>query len=145
MNHLTHFDHIGVVVDDIKKAMDTLSDRFGIPCEKQMELEAEGIRIAFYPLGSGRMELIQFQKEIRGVDPVITRPYPGVQHIAFAVDDFDGTLAAYQNKGLKIVRGFPRHGAHGRVAFFYPTEDLNLFVEVCEAEPSNRPMPSNET
>jgi hypothetical protein len=34
---------------------------------------------------------------------------------------------------LKVVKGFPRKGAHGKVAFFYPTEGLDLLIEICEA------------
>ena len=145
MNHLKNFDHVGMVVDDLDRAVSTLYERFGMPCEKQMALEADGIRIAFYPLGSGRMELIEFQKEIHGVDPVVTRPHRGVQHIAFTVEHFDEALAEYRKKGLKIVKGFPRQGAHGRVAFFYPTEGLDLFVEICEAEQPKGPMSANQT
>jgi hypothetical protein len=33
---------------------------------------------------------------------------------------------------LKLVKGFPRSGAHGQVAFFYPTEGLDLLIEICE-------------
>jgi hypothetical protein len=35
---------------------------------------------------------------------------------------------------LKLVKGFPRSGAHGQVAFFYPTEGLDLLIEICEAQ-----------
>jgi methylmalonyl-CoA/ethylmalonyl-CoA epimerase len=136
VTHLKHFDHIGVVVDDLEKAIHAFSKFFGLKCEKRLELEETGIRIAFYPLGSGRMELIQFQKPIDGVDPIVTRPHPGIQHIAFKVADFDAALEEYQEKGLKVIKGFPRQGAHGRVAFFYPFEGLNLLMEICEAENS---------
>jgi hypothetical protein len=49
------------------------------------------------------------------------------------VDNFDRTLERLTDKGLKLVRGVPRKGAHGKVAFFYPTAGLNLMVEICEA------------
>jgi methylmalonyl-CoA epimerase len=127
------FDHIGLVVSDLTKAMDELSYFFGYECREKMVLEEAGIRIAFYPLGTGQMELIEFQKPMEEVDSIVLEPRSGVQHVAFQVQNFDTTLRELTDKGLKVVRGFPRRGAHGKVAFFYPTEGLDLMIEICEA------------
>ena len=131
------FDHIGVVVEDLQKAMDVLSDFFALECQEVMEIKDADIRIAFYPLGSGQMELIEFQKPIADVDPIVTRPGAGVQHVAFQVDDFQQALETLTARGLKLVKGFPRSGAHGQVAFFYPTEGLDLLIEICESQDSD--------
>ena len=127
------FDHIGIVVSDLNQAMHELSYYFGFECREQMEIKAAGIRMAFYDLGAGQMELIEFQKSLPEVDSIVLEPRPGVQHIAFQVADFDHTLQELTAKGLKVVRGFPREGAHGKVAFFYPTAGLELMIEICEA------------
>jgi methylmalonyl-CoA epimerase len=127
------FDHIGVVVENLRKAMDALAHFFDLECREVMEIKEAGIRIAFYPLGSGQMELIEFQKPIDGVDPIVTRPGAGVQHVAFQVDDFKQALEELTAKGLNLVKGFPRKGAHGQVAFFYPTKELDLLIEICES------------
>lgn len=97
-----------------------------------MKIKESDIRIAFYALGSGEMELIEFKKPIDGVDPLVTRPGSGVQHVAFQVDDFQKALKTLTDKGLKMVKGFPRKGAHGQVAFFYPTKALDVLIEICE-------------
>jgi methylmalonyl-CoA epimerase len=133
MSIFKKFDHIGVVVENLPKAMDVLTHFFDLECREVMEIKDAGIRIAFYSLGSGQMELIEFQKTIEGVDPIVTRPGAGVQHVAFQVDDFQHTLTTLTAKGLKLVNGFPRSGAHGQVAFFYPTEGLDLLIEICES------------
>ena len=131
------FDHIGVVVEDLQKAMDVLSHFFSLEVIEIKEMKDAGIRIAFYPLGSGQMELIEFQKPIAGVDPMVTRPGAGVQHVAFQVEDFQEALKTLTAKGLKLVKGFPRSGAHGQVAFFYPIEGLDLLIEICEVQHKN--------
>ena len=118
---------------DLKKAIEELSVFFGLECKEQMAIEEAGIQIAFYPLGAGQMELIEFQKPFDDVDPIVAQPRAGVQHVAFQVDDFDETLEELTEKGLRVVRGFPRKGAHGKVAFFYPTAGLDLMIEICEA------------
>ena len=126
------FDHIGIVVSDLNKAMNELSYFFGFECREQMEIREAGIRIAFYPLGAGQMELLEFQKPMEEVDSIVLEPRSGVQHVAFQVNDFEKTLSKLIQKGLKVVRGFPRQGAHGKVAFFYPTEGLDVMIEICE-------------
>jgi methylmalonyl-CoA epimerase len=133
-----HFDHIGIVVCDLKKAMDELAYFFGFECREQMEIKTAGIQIAFYPLGAGQMELIEFQKPMEEVDSIVLEPRSGVQHVAFQVENFDNTLQELMEKGLKVVRGFPREGAHGKVAFFYPTEGLDLMIEICEERENMR-------
>ena len=133
------FDHIGIVVEDLQKAMDVLSHFFSLEVVEIMEMKDAGIRIAFYPLGTGKMELIEFQKPIAGVDPIVTQPGSGVQHVAFQVDDFQQILKTLTDKGLKLVKGFPRSGAHGQVAFFYPIEGLDLLVEICEIQDTPDP------
>jgi len=132
MSIFKKFDHIGVIVDDLQKAMDELALFWGFECQEIMEIKESGIRIAFYPLGSGQMELIEFQKPLDDVDPLVTRPGNGVQHVAFQVEDFKQALEELSAKGLKLVKGFPRKGAHGQVAFFYPTKGLELLIEICE-------------
>lgn len=127
-----NFDHIGIVVADLEKAMKELSHFFGLECEEQREMKDAGIRIAFYPLGTGKMELIEFQKPIDDIDPIVLEPRSGVQHVAWEVEDFDGALKELSDKGLMLIRGFPRNGAHGKVAFFYPTEELDMMIEICE-------------
>jgi len=134
MSIFKKFDHIGLVVSDLAKAIDELYYFFGLECRERMEIKEAGIRIAFYPLGTGQMELIEFQKPMAEVDSIVLEPRSGVQHVAFQVDNFEDTLQELTAKGLKVVRGFPRQGAHGKVAFFYPTEGLDLMIEICEAQ-----------
>ena len=133
MSIFKKFDHIGVIVDDLQEAMDELALFWGVECQEIMEIKESGIRIAFYPLGSGQMELVEFQKPLDDVDPLVTRPGNGVQHVAFQVEDFKQALEELSAKGLKLVKGFPRKGAHGQVAFFYPTKGLELLIEICES------------
>jgi hypothetical protein len=44
---LKKFDHIGIVVKDLQRAMDVLFRVFGLECQEQKELVGPGIRVAF--------------------------------------------------------------------------------------------------
>ena len=132
MRFLKKIDHIGIVVEDLQGAMADFSQNLGLECDEQMTLEDAGVRIAFYSFGEGQLELIEFQKPIDGVDPIVTRPQKGVQHLAFQVDDIHGAIIEMTKKGMKLVKGFPRMGGHGLVAFFYPIEGWDLLIEICQ-------------
>ena len=132
MKFLKKIDHIGIVVEDLQGAMANFSDRLGLECDEQVALEDDGIRIAFYSLGEGQMELVEFEKPIDGMDPIVTRPGKGVHHLAFQVDDIHEAITEMTKKGMKLVKGFPRKGGHGLVAFFYPIEGWDLLIEVCQ-------------
>ena len=132
MSILKKFDHIGIVVEDLQKAKDELFLLFGLECHEEMELKDAGIKMAFYPLGDGQMEFIQFQKPLDDVDPIATRPRAGVQHVAFQVEDVDEAIKQLKSNGLRLVKGFPRKGAHGMVAYFYPTKGLDMLIEICQ-------------
>ena len=134
MTVLKKFDHIGSVVPDLAGAVQELSYYFGLECTEQIVMQDAGIMIAFYSLGLGQMELIEFRKPMPEIDPIVLEPRSGVQHIAFQVENFNETLRVLTGKGLKVVNGFPRQGAHGQVAFFYPTEKLDLMIEIGEGE-----------
>ena len=129
MKFLKKIDHIGIVVEDLQGAMADFSDRLGLECDEQIALEGAGIRMAFYSLGGGQVELIEFQKPIDGVDSIVTCPGKGVQHLAFQVDDIHGAITEMTKKGMKLVKGFPRKGAHGLVGCFYRSNGWVLIVE----------------
>jgi len=132
MKFLKKIDHIGMVVEDLQAAMEDFSKNLGLECDEQMVLEDAGIRIAFYTFGEGQIELVEFQKPIDGMDPIVTRPGKGVQHIAFQVDDIHGAIIEMTKRGMKLITGFPRIGGHGPVAFFYPIEGWDLLIELCQ-------------
>ena len=132
MSIFKKFDHIGIVVADLQKATDALLFYFDLRYDELLVMEEAGIQIAFYPLGAGQMEIIEFRKPMEEVDSIVLEQRPGVQHVAFQVENFDNTLQELIEKGLRVVKGFPREGAHGKVAFFYAPEGLDLMVEICE-------------
>jgi len=134
MTTFRKLDHIGIVVNDLRKATEELSRLLDIEFGESSVMDDSGIRVSFFHLGGSRIELIEFQKPLDGVDPIVTVPGGGVQHLAFQVEDMEKAVKALTERGLALVKGFPRKGAHGRVAFFLPTDESELMLEICEPE-----------
>jgi len=132
MTILKKIDHIGIVVDDLQSAIDELSRLLGLECKERIMVDDSGIQIAFYGLEGGCMELIEFRKPVEGIESIVTQPRSGVQHLAFQVEDLEKAVKELMDKGMRLVEGFPRKGAHGLVAFFYPTNESDLMIEICQ-------------
>ena len=58
----------------------------------------------------------------------------GLNHISARVDDVDHSVSELTTAGFTPMQGFPRQGAHGRVAFFEPDRVTGLLFEVCQPD-----------
>ncbi len=129
---LERIDHIGIVVDDLGRAVRQFSEILGLTYLETKEVEAVGLRTAFFSIGGVAIELLEFDRPIPGIDEIALGKTKGIQHIAFRVGDFEEALASLVKRGLRVVQGFPRDGAHGRVCFFYPEDTAGAMIEICE-------------
>ena len=129
---LDKIDHIGIVVENIDKAVHQFTETLGFTCLELKEIESIGLKTAFFNIGGVNIELLDFTRPIPGIDEIALGRNKGIQHIAFQVGDFDRALTSLINRGLRVVRGFPREGTHGRVCFFYPEDTAGAMIEICE-------------
>jgi methylmalonyl-CoA/ethylmalonyl-CoA epimerase len=90
------------------------------------------VKVAFLDVAGTRLELVEYTGPIvERFGPVLARR-DGVHHVCFAVDDLDAALADVRARGLRVVPGFPREGAHGRIAFLEPEPTTGLVTELCQ-------------
>ena len=135
---LNRIDHIGIVVEDLERAVRQFTESLGLTCLEIKEIGAVGLKTAFFDIGGINIELLDFTRPIPGIDEIALGKNKGIQHIAFQVGDFETALTFLINRGLRVVSGFPREGAHGRVCFFYPEETAGAMIEICERKESGR-------
>lgn len=125
--------HIGVVVEDFDRAVKRF-EGFGLPCTEVTERKADGMKIAFSPIGDTLIEFVHFSPD-KGWDPMhtIVRSQKGaINHLCFEVDNLEATIKDFEKQGAKLVEGCPKAGAHGRVAFFHPDTTDGVLIELCE-------------
>lgn len=123
--------HIGIVVEDLKRAIDKF-EGFGLCCNEVTEIKELGIKVGFLPIGDSLIELIYYTDPKKRESGVVGRQKGSINHISFEVDDLETSIRNFEKKGAKLVEGNPRPGAHGRVAFFYPETTEGVLIEICQ-------------
>jgi len=123
--------HIGIVVEDLERAINKFK-AFGLSCSEVMEIKEVGVRIGFFPIGDTLIELLYYTGPDKGHDTVVRSQKGAINHLCFEVDDLESSIQDFEKNGAKLVNGFPRLGAHGRVAFFHPETTEGVLIEICQ-------------
>ena len=123
--------HVGVVVENLERAIHKFKG-FGLECKEVMEIKELGVQIAFFPVGDTLIELLHYTADKL---PSVIREQRGIiNHLCFEVDNIEASIQDFEKNGGKLVEGFPRAGAHGRVAFFYPETTEGALIEICQVQ-----------
>ena len=97
---LEKLDHIGIAVKDLDEAMKLYKDAFGIEPSLIYESSYTEAKIAFFPIGEVRIELIQPCKRDSVMGRFLEKKGEGIHHICFEVDEVDEELKAMAEKGV---------------------------------------------
>lgn len=135
---ITRMDNIGIIVDDLKAAIDFFSD-LGLELEGQQPVEGrwvdqviglEGVRVDMAmmrtPDGHGRIELSKFHT------PVAIRAEPknapvntlGIRRIMFAVENIDKVIARVSAKGTELVGEMTQYEDKYRLCYLRGPEGI---------------------
>lgn len=121
-------DHIGIIVSDLDLSIERFRGLFGEPTLKA--LPEAGLRIAEFHAENIIVELLQYQGEAKFARETMGERI-GLNHISIGVDDLEGAMKSLP---FRAKPGFPRQGAHGRIAFFEPDETSGLLFELCQED-----------
>jgi len=132
-----YIDHIGIIVADLDQASAKLRPLFGDPVRIK-ELPEVGLRVAEFRAANVVIELLQYAEGGAGFARRVMGERIGLNHISARVADVDRSIAELGATGFAPMEGFPRQGAHGRVAFFEPDAVTGLLFEVCQPDAPKR-------
>jgi methylmalonyl-CoA/ethylmalonyl-CoA epimerase len=119
-------DHLGVIVGDLDGAVKSFTEHLGLKLD-HTEQYGDELDIAFLPCGETLVELIEPLKEGGSNADYLREHGPGIQHVAFEVDDLEAALAELAERGVEPLGDAPVPGAGGmRIAFD------GVLVELCE-------------
>ncbi len=125
-------NHLGIIVEDLDEAVRSFTERLGLTLD-HIEPYGDELEIAFLPCGDTLVELIEPRTDAGANADYLKENGPGIQHVAFEVDDLEAALAELAGCGVKPLGDAPMPGAGGtRIAFLEPQAFGGILVELCE-------------
>lgn len=129
---IKHISHIGIAVADLEAGI-AFYEKLGLRLEGVEEVPSQMVKVAFFPCGDTRIELLAPTSEESPVAKFIAKKGEGIQHLAFAVDDLPAELAQAEENGIRLIDREPRPGAHhADIAFLHPKSSLGVLIEFCK-------------
>ena len=129
---IKHISHIGIAVKDLDEGI-AFYQKMGLELEAIEEVPSQKVKVAFFPCGVTRIELLAATAEDSPIAKFIEKKGEGIQHIAFAVDELPKALSEAEKKGIQLIDKEPRPGAHGAdIAFLHPKSSLGVLIEFCK-------------
>ncbi len=128
-------DHVGIAVPDLDEAIAFYRDTFGVLSVHEEVNEEQGVREAMLAVGTGdtRIQLLAPLSAESTIAKFLARGGPGMQQLAYTVDDVQAASAALRAKGLRLLYDEPRRGTAGsRVNFVHPKDTGGVLVELVE-------------
>ena len=131
----TRIDHVGVAVADLDEAIAWYESTFGMRCVHVETNEGQGVREAMMAVGdSGScVQLLAPLTPESTIATFLDRSGPGVQQVAYRVQDVDAVSATLRERGMRLLYDEPRRGTAGsRINFVHPRDTGGVLVELVE-------------
>lgn len=131
----TAIDHVGIAVADLDEAIAFYRDVFGMRLAHQEVNEEQGIREAMMTVGDSgsHVQLLAPLTPESTIAKFLNRSGPGVQQVAYRVDDIDAVSATLRQRGMRLLYDTPRRGtSDSRVNFIHPKDAGGVLVELVE-------------
>jgi catechol 2,3-dioxygenase-like lactoylglutathione lyase family enzyme len=140
---LQRMEHVGIVVDDLSAAIEFFVV-LGLVLEREVPVEGRwvdrvvgpnGVRadiaIMHTPDGIGQLELTKFHSpSSHGDNQQAPANTPGIRHLAFAVEDIDGVVAALRARGAELVGEVAQYEDSYRLCYVRGPE--GMIIELAE-------------
>ena len=141
VQHLfTAIDHVGLAVPDLDEAVAFYRDVYGMRVLHEETNEEQGVREAMVGVGDAAtnpsgscLQLLAPLSPESTIAKFLDRSGPGLQQLAFRVDDVEHVAAVLRERGLRLLYDAPRRGtSDSRVNFVHPKDAGGVLVELVE-------------
>jgi methylmalonyl-CoA/ethylmalonyl-CoA epimerase len=130
-------DHVGIAVADLDEAIAWYGRTFGMHVVHEEINEELGVREAMLQVGDDpsatQIQLLAPLSADSAIGRFLDRRGPGIQQLAYRVQDIDATTAVLRERGIGLLYHTPRRGTSGaRVNFIHPKAVGGVLVELIE-------------
>jgi methylmalonyl-CoA/ethylmalonyl-CoA epimerase len=125
-------DHIGIAVESIAESR-RLYEALGLAVDGEENVPGQGVRVAFLPVGDGRLELLEPTTPDSPVARHLQKRGPGLHHVCLRVTDIRRSMADLRERGFELLSEEPQSGAHGcLVVFVHPRSTGGVLLELSQ-------------
>jgi methylmalonyl-CoA/ethylmalonyl-CoA epimerase len=135
----TGIDHVGVAVPDFDEAVAYYAATFGMRVTHEEVNSEQGVREAMLSVGGNddpaapKIQILAPLTPESTIAKFLDRSGPGLQQIAYRVEDIDATCATLRERGLRLLYDAPKRGtANSRINFVHPKDAGGILVELVE-------------
>jgi methylmalonyl-CoA/ethylmalonyl-CoA epimerase len=131
----TAIDHVGVAVHDLDSAIAFYRDTYGMRLVHEETNEEQGVREAMMAVGdSGScVQLLAPLTPQSTIATFLDRSGPGVQQVAYRVQDVTAVSATLRERGMRLLYDEPRRGTAGSlINFLHPKDAGGVLVELVQ-------------
>ena len=135
----TAIDHVGVAVPDLDRAIAFYRDTYGMTLAHEEVNEEQGVREAMMAVGDSgsHVQLLAPLSPESTIATFLDRSGPGVQQVAYRVDDLDAVSTTLRQRGMRLLYDEPKRGtSSSRVNFIHPKDAGGILVELVEPAPT---------
>ena len=131
----TAIDHVGVAVTDLDAAIAFYRDTLGMELAHEEVNEEQGVREAMMAVGGSgsHIQLLAPLSPESTIAKFLERSGPGVQQVAYRVEDVEAVSEVLRDRGLRLLYDAPRRGtSNSRVNFIHPKDAGGILVELVQ-------------
>lgn len=132
---LRRIDHVGIAVPDLDAALEWYEGALGGRAVHREVNEAQGVVevMVAWPEGGAQVQLLAPLSADSPIGKFIGSKGPGLQQLAFTVEDVEAAAAALRGRGARLLYDEPRAGTAGsRINFVHPKDAGGVLVELVE-------------
>ncbi len=125
-----HIHHIAIAVNDLDEALRFYRDALGATVSERREVPAEGVEIAFLPMGETELELLRPLDPENNIAKAIEKRGEGIHHICVLVEDIEAAVAQLEAAGGRMATEIRQHPDGVRYAFVHPKSARGVLMEL---------------
>jgi methylmalonyl-CoA/ethylmalonyl-CoA epimerase len=130
---ITRIDHVGIAVPDLDAAIAFYADAFGVQMVHEEVNEEQGVREAMLAVGDSHIQLLAPLRPDSPIGRFLDRQGPGIQQVAYTVDDIDAASDRLRAAGVRMLYDEPKAGTAGsRVNFAHPKDCGGVLIELVQ-------------
>ncbi len=131
----THIDHVGIAVPDLDAAIAFYEEKFGMTMAHRETNEEQGVSEAMMSVGDSTscIQLLAPLNESSTIAKFLDKGGPGIQQMAYRVEDIDAACEQLRSRGLRLLYPEPKRGTAGsRINFIHPKDAGGVLVELVQ-------------